>query len=1168
MPTIAELQINVDSRPLSDATRELDNFTTAANKASTAATNKQKADSGLATAATTAAKGSDESAKATARQAKEFETLLGKIDPITKKLNDLAKQEALLFANKNSLSTAAFDAYNAKLQESLDKIIGVGTAQRQLGQATEGVPERIRLIAEASAQQASAQQNLTTAIKGASEAEQGLVSSGAVAASNARAKAALDEFNARREATKATQEAAVSQAAQVRSVDDLTAAINPAIRRIRELEALQRELKQAQDAGRIDPTQYTTLNNVLETNIAQQKRYSEGLQNTGKSAKELAFATRGLPAQFTDIVVSLQGGQAPLTVLLQQGGQIKDQFGGVGAALRAMATYVAALITPVTVLGTVLAGVAYGAYQGSQELSAFNKAMITTNGLAGVSASQFSQFRDNLDGTVGTAAKAAQALTAIEASGKIAGDQFLAVAEAAIQFERATGQAVEKTVEDFASLGKDPVNAAVKLDEKYRFLTASVLSQADALVRQGNEQEAVRLLQDRLAESANAAATAMVESAGTIERAWRGVKDVVKEAVDAVLSIGRTDTSADRITELLRQRKEFQDSIDTNASLGLSGLGQSGNIAKVAEIDKEISAIKLRINYENLLAENASKSERARQDSVLATASAERRRAASLQGVAKAEEELAVVRRENAKILAAPEGVSDANRKLALDNEARAVKNLSDEKEKAAKKDNKPGALDTTSVQEVKSDLKVVEAEYDGYYKRVTALGEANLVSAEATYASQRAILQAQADAVSQSYDAQINAIKNLMDNKKNSASQNIALENQLTKAEADRVAAQEKSEAKLDALASKEQGRIDKRTASISAYAAALEAQRQNLEDDGARRADSVGRGSRQGALNSALGNNDRSFAKQQRDLAAALGANQIDSTEYNEKIRLLGITHTQTTEQILKNDADIKAANEDWTNGFTAAVEDAQDAGVNFAGTINASLTGAFKSAGDALAEFVTTGKLNFRSFALSVLADMAKIASQQAASGVLGGILGIAGTAANAYFGGGANGLAAGSAGATSSSLGASSAGYSSQYIQYAKGGGFQGGIQRFAKGGDFTNSIVSTPTRFRFGDQIGEMGEAGPEAILPLQRAANGSLGVRAIGGAGDGLTGTGSKSAGVLVNVYVTGEGTSSTTSGGNGAYDSFGSEIGAFVEQRVYKIINKETRPGGSLSAG
>lgn len=60
----------------------------------------------------------------------------------------------------------------------------------------------------------------------------------------------------------------------------------------------------------------------------------------------------------------------------------------------------------------------------------------------------------------------------------------------------------------------------------------------------------------------------------------------------------------------------------------------------------------------------------------------------------------------------------------------------------------------------------------------------------------------------------------------------------------------------------------------------------------------------------------------------------------------------------------------------------------------------------------------------------------------------------------------------------------------------------GAERFAKGGAFTNSIVTSPTLFRFanGSRFGEMGEAGPEAIMPLKRGANGSLGVVAHGGA--------------------------------------------------------------------
>jgi muramidase (phage lysozyme) len=52
-------------------------------------------------------------------------------------------------------------------------------------------------------------------------------------------------------------------------------------------------------------------------------------------------------------------------------------------------------------------------------------------------------------------------------------------------------------------------------------------------------------------------------------------------------------------------------------------------------------------------------------------------------------------------------------------------------------------------------------------------------------------------------------------------------------------------------------------------------------------------------------------------------------------------------------------------------------------------------------------------------------------------------------------------------------------------YAQGGAFAGGAQAFATGGQFTNSIVSQPTHFKFGGKLGLMGEAGPEAILPLR-----------------------------------------------------------------------------------
>ncbi len=60
----------------------------------------------------------------------------------------------------------------------------------------------------------------------------------------------------------------------------------------------------------------------------------------------------------------------------------------------------------------------------------------------------------------------------------------------------------------------------------------------------------------------------------------------------------------------------------------------------------------------------------------------------------------------------------------------------------------------------------------------------------------------------------------------------------------------------------------------------------------------------------------------------------------------------------------------------------------------------------------------------------------------------------------------------------------------------------GVQPFAKGAAFTNSIVNSPTPFKFADGggfgLGVMGEAGPEAVMPLKRGPDGSLGVQMYG----------------------------------------------------------------------
>ncbi|MDZ5111882.1 phage tail tape measure protein [Pseudomonas putida] len=195
------------------------------------------------------------------------------------------------------------------------------------------------------------------------------------------------------------------------------------------------------------------------------------------------------------------------------------------------------------------------------------------------------------------------------------------------------------------------------------------------------------------------------------------------------------------------------------------------------------------------------------------------------------------------------------------------------------------------------------------------------------------------------------------------------------------------------------------------------------------------------------------------------------------------------------------------DYRNGVKRAWANIQADAANVAGATDDMLTTGFNTARDSLADFAIKGKASFRDFASSVINDMARIASQQAASSLLSGLVGLGVSAVGNYLGGGSgNGMTPGSAGAISSNLGASQAGYGAKYFPQALGGAWSDGVQMFAKGGAFTNSVLSRPTAFGIANGgLGVAGEAGPEAIMPLARGSDGSLGVQVVGGNGSGAT---------------------------------------------------------------
>ncbi|MFD2323112.1 phage tail length tape measure family protein, partial [Delftia deserti] len=320
--------------------------------------------------------------------------------------------------------------------------------------------------------------------------------------------------------------------------------------------------------------------------IAKLRETEAGMGKVGVSAAQTAAAMRMVPAQFTDIVVSLQSGQAPLTVLLQQGGQLKDMFGGAGAAARGMAGYVVGLVNPFTVAAAAAAtlGVAY--YQGSKESDNFRRSLVLSGNQAGTTVDELNAMARAIASTSGTQGAAAAGLAEMARYSKVASDQLKDFTAIALQWEKTTGQAVSETAKQFAELAKDPLQASLALNEQMNYLTASIYDQIKALEKQGKTAEAAAVAQKAYADAMKTGADELTQNLGYIEAGWNKVKTAAKKAWDAILDIGREGTAEQKLASVQSDLQAAERQL-ANAERAAFG----GSRASKAEVERRRAAV-------------------------------------------------------------------------------------------------------------------------------------------------------------------------------------------------------------------------------------------------------------------------------------------------------------------------------------------------------------------------------------------------------------------------------------------------------------------------------------------------------------------------------------------------------------------------------------------------
>ena len=799
-----------------------------------------------------------------------------------------------------------------------------------------------------------------------------------------------------------------------------------AVELVAKMDGLQRDFAQignlAEQTGQRMKQAFSGIGSPMQGLSKNASAATAQFNQMGMSAKATAAAMRGVPAQMTDIIVSLQGGQKPLTVLLQQGGQLKDMFGGIGPAFRALGSAALKLVNPFTVAAAAIGGIGYAAYAGAEELRALKKAMIMTGDASGATANQLLDIANSVAKSTGaTKGAAAETLTQMVATGKVAAGSLDAAAASAIRMERAGGTAAEEMVKAFAELGKAPVEASIKLNEQYNYLTASTYRQIKALEDQGRTIEAVELAQNSFAEASDAMSSRLEKNLGTLERMWRGIKGVAAGAWDAMLGVGREQSLTEQFNSLASELSRIKNDPNAAGTAGSKAKYAAGLEAKMAELAPQIEG------------EKAISAEKQRQN--------EQNRAA-LGWAKEAEKYLTKSERLNKEIArikqqGAAAGASD----IEIQKRISAVQDRLGEKVRAgggSKSIKEEAASDFARLAESLREKIAVQTE------ELSIVGK--LTAAEKDYAKFKEQLKGGKVKLAADEIKQIEAL----------------WQDHLGKAKAIEAKAQQKV---------------------FEAASVSLQTISEAFARDNAKAREALEIMPRsQRSLNASLATVDEKGRTERERLADLELKGNITKEQRIELEKKLNVVLSKQKAELTALADMQEKLNASFEYGANKGLQAYLDDVKNVAKSSEELMVGAFKGMEDALVNFVQTGKLDFKSLIDSIIAGMARISIRENITGPLAKWM---------------NG----------SSSGSSSAGLFSMFSGFFGGGDIAprwdlnalGGVYASPSLSAFSGSVVNRPTAFAFANGAGLMGEAGPEAILPLKRGRDGKLGVQAGGG---------------------------------------------------------------------
>lgn len=865
--------------------------------------------------------------------------------------------------------------------------------------------------------------------------------------------------------TKATEEESAALSELLDRIDPVNAALN-------KLDKQQQQLAKFKSKGMLDDETFDVYSKKIEEARNRLTGFSEQLKNTGMSAKQTAFAMRMIPAQMTDIVVGLSTGQSPFMVLMQQGGQLKDMFGGIGPAIKGVGSYVMGLINPFTLAAAAVGvlGVAY--YKGTQEQDEFNKSLILTGNQVGKTSGQLADIAARAGVAANsTTGKAASTLNLLVESGKVAGDSLERVTTAVVKTSEATGIATDKLVNDFNSIAADPVAAITKLNDQYHFLTLATYNQIKALQDEGNQQEAARVASEAYSSSLIQRSNQIKENLGTLERAWNSLGEMAGKAWNAMLNVGRESSVEQKIQQtqdmLDRARSDLANmqkggSVDTgNYGYGRQsdslGAQQSRQRSKdqetlVSNLEKQLSLLQGEEISQNLINGLVDDRNRKEQEHIKIQQDADRVNQQFLSNADKRN-----------KAIEQQKNFLDAG---AISAE-RYAKNISRINE-MYKDPKTPGAPKGKAVTE------------DAGQRMIDQLNQQN------------ALLVTQAEATNKLSSSEQELIKW----RQQLSSLETRSPSQLTTAQKSLLLRKDEITSLMERNAQQEKNnRLMKEAAELASYRSTLEMGLDNLRASYAVQDSGFGLGEKQQKQMQELLQLEQKYnaQRQQLDRDYADKSKGMSEETYNAKSQMLTDALGRERAIMQQHYENLDAMNNDWLGGVEQGFRNWMDTASTYSTQMSGVVQGAMSGLVDTMADGLSGSKADWNEWSMNVLKSLQKVLLNAM---IVNGIKSMQGAGIWGSLFGSAN-----SGGSTPSGAYGSASSGLDFFKQNAKGGVYDSPSLSAYSGG-----VFDSPKLFAFAKGAGVFGEAGPEAIMPLARTPDGNLGVRMMGAQGGGFSG--------------------------------------------------------------